>query len=388
MCLERRWVVLIASAVAFMAAQGFGRFGITLILPAMRDGLGLTNAEMGVLTGLGLAAYLVSSAPAGAATARFGIRWVTMIGLVATALGLALNGVATDFATVLIGQLVLGAAAPVVIVPLLSVSSQWFDSGTRARATGVVVAGGGLGILLAGLWVPHLLGDGDSWRRAWLALSVAVGAVAVVSTIAVRSPPRQLVATRVGLGDVYRSPRVWFIGLLFGLYGVSFIVYGTFFGAHLDALGVEPSVAGRLWALGGLVAVASGTVGGILADRFGPATALVVLFTAQATSLVLLATGDSVAAFGASIAVYGLSMYGFPSAITKACAEEVGAQRAAAAIGLAGMVFGLGQCLGPAVGGLLSDALPARGLVPSLLFAATAATLGSLSSPRLRHPSR
>ena len=75
-------VPLSAAAVAYLAAQGFGRFGFGLVLPAMRDALGLSTGEMGLLAGIGLAAYLFSSVPAGALAARFGTRWV-VVGAVA-----------------------------------------------------------------------------------------------------------------------------------------------------------------------------------------------------------------------------------------------------------------------------------------------------------------
>src|SRR6187402_2518444 len=57
---------LLAASLAFLAAQGFGRFGFGLVLPAMRDDLGLSTGEMGLMAGIGLAAYLVSSVPSGA----------------------------------------------------------------------------------------------------------------------------------------------------------------------------------------------------------------------------------------------------------------------------------------------------------------------------------
>src|SRR5438874_3385159 len=69
---------LTAAAVAFLAAQGFGRFGFGLVLPAMRDALQLSDGTMGLLAGIGLTAYLVASAPAGALTTRFGTRRVVV----------------------------------------------------------------------------------------------------------------------------------------------------------------------------------------------------------------------------------------------------------------------------------------------------------------------
>ena len=38
---------LVAAGVAYLAAQGFGRFGFGLVLPAMRDALGLSTGKRG-----------------------------------------------------------------------------------------------------------------------------------------------------------------------------------------------------------------------------------------------------------------------------------------------------------------------------------------------------
>src|SRR6478609_7786128 len=111
---------LAAAGVAYLAAQGFGRFGFGLVLPAMRDALGLSTGEMGLLAGIGLAAYLFSSAPAGALAARLGTRWTVVGGLLGTAAGLALTGLASRFLVAVYAPVLVGASAPFAIVPILA----------------------------------------------------------------------------------------------------------------------------------------------------------------------------------------------------------------------------------------------------------------------------
>jgi len=43
------WIVVGAGTIGVMGALGLGRFGYTVILPAMKDGLGLSYGQMGLL---------------------------------------------------------------------------------------------------------------------------------------------------------------------------------------------------------------------------------------------------------------------------------------------------------------------------------------------------
>jgi predicted MFS family arabinose efflux permease len=367
--------------VAFLAAQGFGRFGFGLVLPSMRDALGLSDGEMGLLAGIGLTAYLVGSAPAGALTTRFGTCRVVVVGLLATAAGLAWTGLANGFLGAAVGQLVVGMAGPAAIVPVLAIGGRWVAPSFRGRATGLVMAGGGIGLLLAGLLVPVFLtsSDGEGWRRAWWGLAAGVLIAAIVAMMFLRDPP--LPATRharPSARSVYRSGAVWRLAAVFGMYGISYLVYGTFFAAHLQQHGLDATTSGRLWSLAGLLATGSGLLGGALADRLGPSRALVVMFTLQGAAMLLLALGQGIWWFTASALLYGVSLWGFPSAVTKAGTEIVGPTLAPAAIGLLVTVFGAGQAVGPIVAGLLAEQFGSLG--PGLMFGAAAALAGAVGS--------
>lgn len=379
-----------AAALAFLAAQGLGRFGFGLVLPAMRDGLGLSTGEMGVLAGIGLTVYIFFAAPAGALAARYGTRWVVVGGLLGIAAGMLLTSVARGFGPAALGQAVIGASGPFAIVPLLAFAGRWVRPSFRGRATGLVVAGGGLGLLAAGLLVPWLLaapdlGDAAAWRRAWWGLAGGLLGAAGIAAALLRDPPASggrsgSPAGTAVAGSLYRSGPVWRLAVTFGLSGVSYIVYGTFFAAHLQAQGLDPATAGRLWSLAGLAATVSGLFGGLLADRLNPSFALALLFLMQAAGMAMLALGDGIGWYTVSVLTYGLSLWGFPSAITKACTELVGARVAPAALGLLTTMFAVGQAAGPVVAGLLADRSGSLG--PGLLFGALAAVAGALVALR------
>jgi predicted MFS family arabinose efflux permease len=376
---------LAAAAIAFLAAQGFGRFGFGLVLPAMRDALDLSNGDMGLLAGIGLVAYLAASAPAGVLTTRFGTRRVVVGGLLGTAVGLAMTGLANDFIGAAIGQAIVGASGPAAIVPVLAIGGRWVAPSFRGRATGLVVAGGGVGLLLAGLLVPMLLAPGDAtaWRHAWWGLSGGVLVAATIAAVWLRDPTVPLKqATRPHAGAVYRSAAVWRLALVFGLYGISYIVYGTFFAAHLQRHGLDAATAGRLWSLAGLLAIGSGLLGGTLADRLGPSTAMILMFLLEGAALTLLAFGDGVGWYVLSAVLYGVSLWGFPSAVSKASIEIVGPALAPAALGLLVTVFAVGQAGGPIVAGLLAQHFDS--LAPGLLFGAIGDVAGAAGAYWIR----
>jgi predicted MFS family arabinose efflux permease len=384
---QDRVLVLLGAGLAFMAGQGFARFGLTLILPDMRAGLALSYSDLGLLAGAAFGAYFVFAAPAGAAAARFGARRVVPVSLALSASGLLLTGLAPNLEFALAAQVLNGAAGTGVIVPVLGLSPNWFGPTQWGRATGVIVAGGGVGLMTAGLLVPIALqaGGGDGWRLAWLYLGVATFIVAAASAALLRDPPgpgRRL-SERPGLRAVYRSTAIWKVGLAFLCYGVAYAVYGTFFGAQLvTERGLDNSEAGRLWALSGLVSVGSGLLGGWLTDHFGRRGPLALLFLGQAVALAALGFGTDERWYATSACLYGLTVWGFPAVFTAASADAVGPELTPAAVGLTVLCFSVGQALGPPLAGALAEL--SGSFTPAVLLGVVADASGFMAALAIR----
>ncbi len=60
------WVILIVATCVVFGALGLARFGYTMLLPPMQEGLGLDNAQAGGLATANLIGYLVMSLLGGA----------------------------------------------------------------------------------------------------------------------------------------------------------------------------------------------------------------------------------------------------------------------------------------------------------------------------------
>ena len=386
---ERRWAVLAGSTLAFAGALGFVRFGYSLVLPSMQAGLGATAADMGFIAGWSFAAYLACSLPAGALATRLGMRRTIAGGLVVAALGLVLTALAPGILFVTLGQTLANGAIAAVIVPVLAISTGWFPPRAWSLATGAVVAGGGIGFVASGFVVPRLLvADPElGWRIAWLGMSGVVLGIAAAAVLLVRDPPRAIARPPLlqSLRRVYGSSAIWQLGGVFLLYGIAYITYGTFFTAHLvQGRGMDPIVAGRLWALNGAAGIVGAPLLGALADRLGHRPTLVLLFACQGSGLLLLALGDGIGAYVLSALLYGFTIWSFAGVISAAAGAAVGPALAPAGVSLAVVLMSVGQMIGPIVGGLLAG--PSGSFERSLLVGAGADGLGLLGTLLMRVP--
>jgi predicted MFS family arabinose efflux permease len=148
---------------------------------------------------------------------------------------------------------------------------EWFPRGERARATGVVSAGGGIGGTLGLLLVPWLAAR---WGWRWAYGGTAALALLTLALIAVcvRRGPQTVAAASGGggLSTVLATPALWPLNLLvFFQYGAYFS-FLTFLPSFLVAvLGATATEAGAIAGLVTAGTIVSWPLAGWLSDRQG-----------------------------------------------------------------------------------------------------------------------
>ena len=125
------WIVLAVATLSVFAVLGLGRFGYTMVLPAMQKGLGLSNTLAGSLATANLVGYATMSLLGGALAARFGTRAVLPVGVAIAAIGMALTGVAHGFAEAAGWRVLTGIGTGLANVPATALAGAWF---ARRRA--------------------------------------------------------------------------------------------------------------------------------------------------------------------------------------------------------------------------------------------------------------
>ncbi|WP_019073624.1 MFS transporter [Streptomyces hokutonensis] len=185
-----RWTVL-AVATFTQAASGFFVQGIGAMGIVLRQELGLTAAQLGLLISAAQLAPLLGLTVAGELLDRYDERWVVGAGACVVGLALGTGSLAPGYASLLCVLLVVGAGYSTVQPGGSKSVASWFDASQRGFAMGVRQAGLPLGAALASAALP-VLADAYGWRTALLAggLVALLGAAAFVGFY--RRPPGQI----------------------------------------------------------------------------------------------------------------------------------------------------------------------------------------------------
>jgi sugar phosphate permease len=377
------WVVILMGLLTAIAAHGFGRMSYTIILPAMKDGLGFNYTQLGLLGTGNFIGYLTMAIIGGFLAAHFGTRIVITAALILMGITMILTGLAQSFGVAFFMRLLTGLGNGASYVPAMALGSAWFTMKKRGFATGIVSAGIGIGTLISGLLVPPILSafGANGWRFSWYILG---GAVLLISGIVyqfVRSNPEEKGLLQVGeeQSDAVRpdpsgtektpSPKwsdtikgvvklgsVWYLGLVYFFYGLSYIIYMVFFAAYLvKEMGFSQEWAGGLWALVGGLSIFCGMIWGKISDVLGRSRGAALAYLVLGLSYIIYALIKVKFGFYLSAFFFGLTAWSIPTIMAAAAGDFVGPRLAPAGLGFITLFFGIGQALGPALGGYLAD---------------------------------
>ena len=179
------WIVLAVGTLVVFGSLGLARFGYTMVLPDMQEGLGIDNAQTGALATANLIGYLALAVIGGVVAARYGPRVVIAAGLALAGGGMLLTGLATGFPDAAAWRVLTGIGSGASNVPVMALLAAWFSTKRRGLASGIAVAGSALGLIFAGAVVPRILaayGD-DGWRTCWFVFGGVTLLLAVVGFV-------------------------------------------------------------------------------------------------------------------------------------------------------------------------------------------------------------
>ena len=355
--------LLVAAGLAAGPAVvlGIARFAYGLLLPGMRADLHWSFAQAGTINTANALGYLAGAMITPRATARTGRGVAFLGGMAVVVAALLATGLASGFGALLALRVLAGVAGALVFIGGMNLAA-WLGHGrssTRAAVLlGVYVGGAALGIVLSGMVVPPILalgGPGAGWRIGWLALAVLSLAGLVAARWAagmVAAPPM----ARPGEGAGWPARRFVPSIVAYTLFGVGYISYITFVVALLVHQGMSSLLVGSFWVLLGVASLLSvplwGRALGRLRGGRGPALVLAVVSVGAALPLL---GGGAVTAM-ASALVFGGAFLAVVTSFAAVVRDALPAPQWGPAIAALTAVFALGQCAGPVLTGLLSDA--------------------------------
>ncbi|NBF08419.1 MFS transporter [Pseudomonas sp. Fl4BN1] len=217
---------LLASFIALMMAMGIGRFALTPQLPHLiSEGLvDLTAA--GLIAAANYLGYLIGALDAMFARRPTQVRKRLLGGLWLCVLLTLASFWAQGFWAHLLLRFGTGVASAWVLVMITALSQPLALAAGRPRLGALVFAGPGLGIMLTGLLALGANALGQSSANLWLLYAgVALLMLLVILPIL---PQAQTTLSPTRQNASPNEQSVWRLGLVYGLYGVGYIIPATF----------------------------------------------------------------------------------------------------------------------------------------------------------------
>ena len=398
------WIILLVGFIGVMGALGFGRFAYTPILPSMKEGLSLTYTQMGWIGTGNFTGYLIFSLLGGYLATRISPRLVISVALVLVAISLFLTGISDSFEFAVAMRTLTGAGSAASNVPIMAMASAWFATSRRGMATGILVSGSSIALLLLGPLIPSILQSfpGSGWRVCWYVLGGITLLIALLNYLFLRNRPEEKNLKPFGepaglapssssqafsfsMKTLYTSRPLWHLAGIFFTFGFSYIMYMQYFSAYLvNEARVGTEKAGSYLMLLGILSIFCGPFWGTVSDFIGRKYGLALVFLTQGICYLVFGLMKSDAGYLLSTILFGLTAWSVPSIIAAAVGDTVGPRLTPAALGFTILVMGMGQALAPPIGGRIADFTGS--FTSAFLLSAVVAFAGMTASLLLRKP--
>jgi predicted MFS family arabinose efflux permease len=348
----RPGTIAVAGHLALAVAIGIGRFAFTPMLPMMQEDAGVSVVAGGWLAAANYVGYLLgalSMISRRRATARAIRSGLLTIGLTTLTMGLV-----SDFRLWVVLRALAGVASAWVLIGVSAVGLQQLAAAGTPALRGVVFAGVGTGITLAGVLCLVLMHVHAGSRLTW----IAFGILALVLSGAIM--PRFSAADRAPLAPAAEWPSrrlLWDaewtrLVLCYGIFGFGYIVPATFLPVMARQVIRDPAVFGWSWPVFGMAAALSALVAAL-----APGTTNRRLWIAGhlvlGLGIVLPVGWSGIAAIMLAALLVGgtfmvITMVGMQEA------REVAGVRATSLMAAMTSAFALGQIAGPMVVSLVA----------------------------------
>lgn len=399
--LFRGWTMVAAThvlfALIFGAMYAFGAF-FEAIQQTFHAGRFSVSA---VFSGTAFVYYLLGLV-SGALADRFSVRWIVGAGIALLALGFALGSQATSLTMLLLLFCAfVGLGVGLVYIPAITVVQRWFVR-QRSRASGLALAGTGLGTLvgpvLAGALLQHL-----DWRGTLQCFALGIAVLGLGAAWLLVGQPADVglrpdgdavprtpahAATSLGMtrAQALGSARFWWFFASIFLASIGLFVALVHISPQARALGIAPARSPVLIGLIGVGNVLGRLVLGSLGDRLGPRRLLLWLTVALALASGLWLQAGAFWSLAAFALLFGAANGGCIALYPAVAADWFGTRHLGAILGALYVSVGLAALLGASAAGWLFDqtqsyALPILASGLAALAAAGCLVLAQRSAP-------
>ncbi len=375
------------------AVKHFYQQGLIVLLPHIKDGLGLSDVAVGGIVGARAAAMGAMNVPAGVFTdmyrRRIGLMLAASMGCLT--FGYMIVGLAPYYWLILLAVTVAGAGTSMWHAPAFSTLATRYPS-RRAFAFATHRSGGSLGdtsgpiivgLLLGGISFWGLNWAGFGWRTVALLHAGPSALTALAVLYSFRAPPKDAGGKSTTFGQYLRSAKpllgntaVLGMVVVSALRGMAHQSFAVFLVLHMkENLSYTDLSVGLHLGLLTFLGILAGPVFGIISDRTGRRLIMTLGMAAIAAIVFNFLWADSGIWLTMMLALLGIFVFSINSIMTAAAMDaiEPGTEGSAVA-----MIFTGGAIIGavaPVIAGVINSTWDFQGVV---IYAGSIAALGAV----------
>jgi sugar phosphate permease len=289
----------ITLTVICQSFQALSMGGIALLLPLIRQDLGLSFTQGGSLAAAATLVYALMQIPVGSLSDRFSPKRLFVIGILGSTILTLTFALVTNYWQAVVNQMLAGFFRALIFTPGMALLTAWFPSNRRATATGLFLVGGLSGSVLFNIIGPLIVAV-SNWHVAFISVASLGILVSLIMMKYGKESPTQLDRGKDSILEalrLFRSRIMWLCGSL------QVVRYATMLGITywlpsflINEKGIPLQYVGYIIALQAILIAPSNVLGGYVSDRLkNPVIVIMVsLIVLGFTTILLVSIHDPV----------------------------------------------------------------------------------------------
>jgi MFS family permease len=364
------WVVAVACLLAATAVFGI-TYSFGVFFERMLDAFAASRARLSLVFGVQTFVLYVGATASGGLVDRYGPRRMLLVGTAFLVGGLlATSGVRSFLGLLAAYGLVTALGLSIIYVVAYASVPRWFDR-RRGAAQGLATAGLGLGLVAIPPAADSLI-HSAGWRSALVTLALGVGAVCLLVSFLFADDPADVGADpsvefpdgrddgsgrdpRAAAATALRNPS--FLLVMLGWVFIYTTLYAlmSHLVLHVTDVGLPRQVGVTAFAIIGVTTSVARIGIGVLSDRVGRVSILVVCSTLMGLSMAALVVANSPLAVFAVVAAYGVGYGGNGALLSPLVADLFGNENLNTLYGMLSFAFAVSGLTAPPIAGAVFE---------------------------------
>lgn len=330
-----------------------------MLLPAIRDDLGVSNTVAGSISAINVGGYLLGTVLVAWAASRIRLLEVLRLGLVLTTSGLLMAAFASGPVALMAALLLTGVGGAAVWIPAPVIAADAMPVQHRSMAVGLMGSGIGLGIVFTGFISAQVrTSSGDAGWSTVFWVDACIASVTLVGVLLLVRHRQGQTSSRGGLGgfSALRRMRGWLpLTLAYTAFGFMYLLIIGFLTTRLeDDSGWTAGSAAYAFTLLGIAMVFGGPLSIWVMKRLGARATISVAFLLWSLFTLVILSGATLPTLVAVVGV-GLLFTSLPGLVTVYVVENTDSNDYGPAYAAITLAFGVAQTLSPQIGGVIAD---------------------------------